>query len=262
MKKLLCLLCALLLAVMPAALAEEETSGSENWYELSAEDTVLTVRLPSNELSGLAWEYEISAPESMELITEETIVGEDQGVGGTPTTFVASFRAIGEKDDQVSLIFRLTAEGEELPGMTYVLETSQDGEGRITLRSVYEQMQFGDWCEMSEDGKILTLRLPANATTGYEWSFTVLDPVINCLTSEYVADEAAEGMVGVGGTFVASFNAREGQTGTTEIDLTYGRGDEDIAESRSVTVTAKEDGTLSVDLVSTLTVFDAPETAE
>ena len=123
MKKLMCLLCALLLAMMPAALAEEETTAEENWYELSADDTVMTVRLPSNELSGLAWEYEISAPESMELITEETIVGEDQGVGGTPTTFVASFRAIGSEGDHVSLIFRLTAEGEEAPAMTYILET-------------------------------------------------------------------------------------------------------------------------------------------
>ena len=71
MKKLICLLCALLLlAATPAALAEEETTAEENWYELSADDTVMTVRLPGNELSGLAWEYEISAPESMELITE------------------------------------------------------------------------------------------------------------------------------------------------------------------------------------------------
>ena len=64
MKKLMCLLCALLLlllAATPAGLAGEGTTAGENWYELSADDTVMTVRLPSNELSGLAWAYEISA---------------------------------------------------------------------------------------------------------------------------------------------------------------------------------------------------------
>ena len=259
MKKLMCLLCALLLAMMPAALAEEETTAEENWYELSAEDTVMTVRLPGNELSGLAWEYEISAPESMELITEETIVGEDQGVGGTPTTFVASFRAIGSEGDHVSLIFRLTAEGEESPAMTYILETTQDGAGRLTLNSVYEQTPFDDWCEMSEDNEALILRLPANATTGYEWSYEILDPVIECQNSDYIPDKVEGDLVGVGGTYVASFSAVKGKAGTSEIDLTYARGEDEVAETRTVTVTADKDGRLLVDRVSTLRIFVVAE---
>ncbi len=258
MKKLICLLCALLLlAATPAALAGEGTTAGENWYELSDEDRVVTVRLPSNELSGLAWAYEISAPESMELITEETIEGEDRGVGGAPNTFVASFRATGGEGDHVSLIFRLTAEGEEAPAMTYILETTQDGAGRLTLNSVYEQTPFDDWCEMSEDNEALILRLPANATTGYKWSYEILDPVIECMNSDYIPDKVEGDLTGVGGSYVASFSAVKDQTGTSEINLTYARGVDEVAETRSVTVTADADGKLLVDRVSTLRIFSA-----
>ena len=57
------------------AMAEEAPKEEDAWYAFSAENTVVTVRLPSNTKTGLVWEYEISAPEIMELITGETIVG-------------------------------------------------------------------------------------------------------------------------------------------------------------------------------------------
>ena len=54
------------------------------WYELSGEDTILTVRLPGNNKDGMDWEFEISNPDALELLTQEVIEGESEGMEVLP----------------------------------------------------------------------------------------------------------------------------------------------------------------------------------
>ena len=65
MKKFLILMLSLALAVcaLTGAIAEETS-----WYEVT-DESVLTVRLPVN---GGEWAYEISDPDTLELITKAT----------------------------------------------------------------------------------------------------------------------------------------------------------------------------------------------
>ena len=53
----LCMAACLLLSLLCGAQAEALEG---DWFELSAEDTVLTVRLPGDEANGYAWNAEFS----------------------------------------------------------------------------------------------------------------------------------------------------------------------------------------------------------
>jgi len=69
-------------------------------------------------------------------------------------------------------------------------------------------------------GDMFTIKLEANATTGYEWSATISDETILALDkSDYVADEAASGVVGSGGAQVMTFKALK--SGEATIDMVY-----------------------------------------
>ena len=162
-----------LLLICPA-MAEEAPKEEDAWYAFSAENTVVTVRLPSNTKTGLVWEYEISAPEIMELITGETIVGPGEGMAGAPTTYVASFRSIGSEGGHVSLIFRLMDSSAEAPVKTRVLEMELTPDGKLLPRSVLTQEPFADWCEVNLDDDTVTVALPMDEEGG-AWQAGVLD---------------------------------------------------------------------------------------
>ena len=75
----------------------------------------------------------------------------------------------------------------------------------------------------------MTVRMPANATTGYEWKYEVSDESkLELITSEYVtaAAENSEGVVGVGGEWAASFKRADDAVGDVTLTLTYAKGDE------------------------------------
>lgn len=63
-----------------------------------------------------------------------------------------------------------------------------------------------------------TLKLSANPTTGYEWSFTQT-PNIFDVSSEYVQDATEEEMVGVGG--IETFTLTPTKAGSTEFNFYY-----------------------------------------
>ncbi len=53
----------------------------------------------------------------------------------------------------------------------------------------YAQEPQPIWYELDEEETVLTITLPANATTGYEWDFVISDPeAFELLTQEYVPD--------------------------------------------------------------------------
>ena len=144
----------------------------------------------------------------------------------------------------------------------YLMTIYADLEGNASVTNIewiapeydfgYEELEeFPGELELSEDGKILTVRLAANPTTGYDWEFTIDDESIaELVTCEYVPDEAADDMVGVGGTFVASFMATigEGDTvnpGVAMIAFNYKRSwEEEAITELLLFVEVLEDGTL------------------
>ena len=91
----------------------------------------------------------------------------------------------------------------------------------------------------------------ANATTGYEWTFTSTDEsAVELITSEYVEDEADADLVGVGGTYVASFRGLKQTADTLELTFSYGRSwEEKPIEMRTLTLSVDQDNKLSVERV-------------
>lgn len=60
---------------------------------------------------------------------------------------------------------------------------------------------------IGNEEKNVVVSMEANPTTGYSWSYTVSnDSVLQEVSSNYVADEHAQGMVGVGGRQYYSFS--------------------------------------------------------
>lgn len=246
MKKVLAAVLSVMMLLLPCAALAEQTPAPEAepvWYELSAEDTVLTVRLPGTAESGLTWSYEIFAPEALELITHETIEGESEGMAGTPTTYVASFMTMAGAEHTGTLILNCADETrpEEAPAYTRVLELSADKDNKLTVRSVLEMLPNADWCEYGEDGYILTVRLP-----GEGWSFELVHPeVLELITCEETD-----------GTFVGSFMSAMDQFGLAEIVFTS----DDGLSQRTVDLFVNESGELFVEWVSLFDIL-VPEQA-
>lgn len=111
-----------------------------------------------------------------------------------------------------------------------------------------EQPAEEAWYELDEESRVLTVRLPANPTTGYEWNFDISDPAaLELLTMEYTGDEADAQMVGVGGQWVASFYSTLEGTGEVDLTLTYQRaGEEAAGEQRLIKIAIGENNQLQV----------------
>ena len=106
-----------------------------------------------------------------------------------------------------------------------------------------------------------TLKLSANPTTGYEWSFTQT-PNLFDVSSEYVQDETDEEMVGVGGT--ETFTLTPTKAGSTEINFYYKQPwDEDSLDTRlTYQVTVDKKMQITVDAMSSELPGDASEMPE
>jgi len=70
---------------------------------------------------------------------------------------------------------------------------------------------------------VITISLPANATTGYAWTVTEINgsSLEQIGDIQYTPERAPEGMVGTGGTALAKFRAIN--AGQTTIALAYAR---------------------------------------
>ena len=238
MKKMLVWVMMLTLMTMGAwgAMAEQAdaaTDAADSWYEISADGTVVTVRLPLE--AGLSWTAEISDDTLMELITEET----------ENDLYVASFKAVDGQIGDVSLIFNLTDDTAEAARRTRVLEMTLGEGGQLNLLSVLEQDPEADWCELTDN--VLTVRLPEDLSTGYRWDFEISDPEV----LEMLTQESTEGENGGAGQYAASFRPlKEGQE---ELVLSYSREDGETLETRAVDFDVDAQGNLSLRFVDVFT---------
>lgn len=233
-----------LLLICPA-MAEEAPKEEDAWYAFSAENTVVTVRLPSNTKTGLVWEYEISAPEIMELITGETIVGPGEGMAGAPTTYVASFRSIGSEGGHVSLIFRLMDSSAEAPVKTRVLEMELTPDGKLLPCSVLTQDPFADWCEVNLDDDTVTVALPMDEEGG-AWQAGVLDE--GMLTPE--SEDVQAGM------YTAIFRSANRPAEDVELSFRFTNAQGIVDRTRSVYLIVREDGSLWIKRAEAFDMLD------
>ena len=93
-------------------------------------------------------------------------------------------------------------------------------------------------------GQVLCISLKGNPTTGYQWVANPVDgnAVEQVGDVEYVPDRAAQGLVGVGGTFHAFFRAV--QVGKAKVSLQYVRPwekNKPPAETFSLEITVQAD---------------------
>ena len=260
MKKLLSILLVLILSLSCTAALAEATDGEiaeaadAPWYEMGDDGYSVTVTLKGQGENGFKWDSEVSVPEMMELTSEGT-----DADGAYTATYSATLSGAGN----VSLIFRYVDESDPAAAAvrTRVLELFVNESGELFVESVLNQDPDAAWYEIDPDTGVLTVRLSANASTGYEWTFTTTDDqAVELLTSEYVEDEAEEGLVGVGGTYVASFRGLKQTADTVELTFSYGRSwEEKPVEMRTLTLSVDQDSKLSVERVD---LFDIISTAE
>lgn len=250
MKKFLSVLMVAMLFGLSFACAHAETAAVDAskamWYELSGDDTILTVRLPGNNKDGMDWEFEISNPEALELITHEVIEGESEGMAGSPTTYVASFMSTASAGNNVSLILRYaTDEPTEAPFATRVLELNIAADNVISVASVLERNQSADWLEYDMDNFILTVRLPAPENGSQNWDMSILDPDF----FELITCETENGYVG-------SFMSNLSGAGFTELQISNGN------TYYTVNLFASEAGDLFVEWAEVFTVLTSEAIAE
>lgn len=217
-----------------------------SWYEFSGEDTILTVRLPGNNKDGMDWEFEISNPEALELLTQEVIEGESEGMAGSPTTYVASFMSTASAENKVSLILRyVTDDPNEAASATRVLELNISADNVISVASVLERNQSADWIEYDMDNFILTVTLPAPENGSQDWNMSILNPEF----FELITCETENGYVG-------SFRSNLEGAGFTELQISNGNTD------FTVNLFASEAGDLFVEWAEVFTILTTEASAE
>ena len=209
MKKFLTILMIAVFCCLAPACAEGMTEATFDWFELSGDNTILTVRLPGNSKDGMDWEFEISNPNALELITQEVIEGESEGMAGSPTTYVGSFMSLASAENTVSLILRyVTDDPNDAAFATRVLELNVSADNVISVASVLERNQSADWIEYDMDNFILTVRLPEPENGSQKWEMSILNPEF----FELITCETENGYVG-------SFRSNLSGAGFTELNI-------------------------------------------
>ena len=113
------------------------------------------------------------------------------------------------------------------------------------------ETQADTWYELTRDAMgadVLTVRFPSNPSTGFNWMYSISDPVmLELLTQEYIQDEQSEIMAGRGGTWVASFRNFSGTAGNVTLALGYGRTwEEEPIELHVLDMEINEEGQISI----------------
>ena len=252
MKKMFALVLSLMLLLTSVAIAETAPvdAAAETviaWYELSGEDTILTVRLPGNTKDGMNWNFEISNPEALELITMEVLEGETEGMAGAPTTYVASFMSTASAENTVSLILRYASEDpSEAAFATRVLELNVSAENVITIASTLEQDQMADWVSFEDDCYMLLVKLAEQENEEFAWTLNISDTAI----LDLITCDTTEGFVG---SFIAPMTA----TGNAQLILSYGKRDvETPSVMYTVDLFVNESGEMFINWVDVFNIFE------
>lgn len=223
------LLCLSLLFVSSAALAEGEApAASPEWLELSADDTVLTVRIPLEDAAAQSCRFLFPEEGALELLTCEVIGDEEGEEGGSMWvgSFMTTFSKFGHAFLQLGVY---DAESNLLSARMLHLFIREDGS--IEIVSAEENSPF--WLDEEQTG--LNIRLRAHPTTGFSWEYEISAPDILCIVSEeYIPDSAEGPIVGSGGMWTARFKAAFTSAGFVDLTLRYARSWEEAAPDEEI----------------------------
>ncbi len=261
MKELLSILLAMLLSIPFTSIESTsetfEASAAAPWYELSGDDTLLTVWLSDNTDDALSWQFEISNPEALELLTQEiisdepeySVLSDEPNNSNSSMTYAASFAGFGSAESNVSLILKYAAEDAAPPFATRVLEMSISADHRISILSVLERELTANWIEYDAEHRILTVTLPEQSGNGYAWDMSILDPEI----LELITCDTETGYIG-------SYKAAMGDAGSVELTLSYGESDSDKPEIiYTVNMIVNESGDIEVCWTEIFIISDSTE---
>ncbi len=216
--KMISMLLALLLLCVPFASAEDLCAlplMQDAWYVL--EEDVLTVRLPLENAENEAWRFQIGNERVIELLTSE-IIGDEAEEFAYATMWVGSFKSFGNHAGRTVMQFTRTDESGAVVE-TRLLHIAAAEDMSLTVIKAVENSPF----HLDESCTVLSVSLPANATTGYSWSYAFSDEdILTCIKEEYIPAEA-EGMVGTGGTFEAQFKGTFKKADRVTLTLNYAR---------------------------------------
>ena len=218
LKKLFALLLSLLL-LGAAAYAQDSLCAlplaEEAWYELSAQDSVLTVRLPIEDENG-AWHFLIGNENVLELLTCE-VIGDEEGESGD-AMWVGSFRSFSSGGETV-LQFTLT-DKDGAPLQTRLIGVRVTADATITVTEAVEDSFYF----VSEDSSALNVALDANPSTGYSWLIGISDEdILTCTAEQYIAAEGSEMLEGASCTWTAQFKSAFNKAGFVTLALSYAR---------------------------------------
>lgn len=102
------------------------------------------------------------------------------------------------------------------------------------------------WYELDEEQMVLTITLPSNITTGYEWTYEISNSeALQVISTEYVPDVSE--LVGTGGTWLADFRGTFRDEAEVELILNYKRAWEDEAlQTRLLKIKISENNQLEI----------------
>ena len=207
----------LLLCAVPSMAQEENSAVLPEWIELSADDTVLTVRIPLEDAQNHTCRFVLSDERVLSLLTCETI-GDEAGENGQPMwvgSFMPSFDQLGHVFLQLSVS---DSEGNHLSSRMLHLFVRED----LSIEIV--SFDEDSWFYLTEDSCSLNVSLKSNPTTGFGWICAISDEtILQCVSEEYIADPTDEPVSGSGGMWNARFEAVGGAAGFVDLTLSYAR---------------------------------------
>ena len=250
---------ALNLTPIPVFMALDIPSESEEeelpYASMESDGNTLRVLLPANPSTGFEWTYEIGDPSVLEC-TAAGFLSPDDPAPGTPGHYAASFRSLlPNAETTLSLDYARPWEGSAVETLRLLIST--DGDGYLTAVITESTIFEPDAPEEDEgmanfemDGGLLTVRLPGNITTGYEWTGVIGDEsVIRLEGSEYLASETEELVDGAGGVFVFRYESLKSNCETT-LSFVYERNGEHNPIDR-IDLIVFTDAEGSIDIVET-----------
>lgn len=187
------------------------------------------------DISGMYYEW--AAEDSVDMANAQAEARYNQGEAG----IILWYSGIRGLACSVSMDTGATLEA--LGAIATTIDAGQgpkDDDGRRGVEYDYDIQENTD----------LTVRLPANPTTGYQWTFQISrETALRCEQEEYVPDENPQGLVGSGGTYVATFSPTMQDGGWVNLRFRYVREwePEEPAQTYVFRLWIDEAGLLSVE---------------
>lgn len=208
----------------PTAAELAPPSGESETYVFTQDDSGKTVivkpgntieiNLEGNPTTGYSWSADgdglkVVGDPNGTYVMDEAAPGM-VGVGGT---FTFTYEAATDGIYTITAEYARPWETDVEPAETFTLTVIVNNNAPL-----YSMEDSGTTVNPAV-GSVFTVALEENPTTGYQWIMSIDGESVVLLSDQYVMDEAAPGMVGVGGTHFFYYKAES--AGTSVINGVY-----------------------------------------